>query len=438
MPLVRLGPVGAVPGGGRGLSGPAPTIAGAVRPALELALKVAKKGEAATPPQPAPRGLKRFLGFARLPAAALEAVRRELDSDDGFRQRVAGAATEDAVGRASWLFLTRPEGWRAELATLVAEASPGDDADDDQERVGRADRDLSRRVRSAEEGRQRADAARGRAEKSLAAEREKATRLGSELAEERRRRRHAEKELEDTRRRLASALSAVDSAERRARQHQDRAEAALARAAEIEGGDRNDPEALSAAVTRLLDAAAGLDRAVSDIEGLARPRGPSKPAGRRRRAQATPQRAPLPLPPGVLDDSAEAAEALVRSPGVVVLVDGYNASMALWPDLAVGQQRQRLVDALAEMAARTGADVRVVFDGSEAAGTQITAPRSAVKASFSPADVEADDVIIATVGTLPATQPVVVASDDRRVRRGAERQGGNVITTTQLAAVLRR
>jgi len=49
----------------------------------------------------------------------------------------------------------------------------------------------------------------------------------------------------------------------------------------------------------------------------------------------------VPLPPGIFDDSVEAAEHLVRVPGVVLLVDGYNVSQLGWADLPIAEQRQR-------------------------------------------------------------------------------------------------
>ena len=166
----------------------------------------------------------------------------------------------------------------------------------------------------------------------------------------------------------------------------------------------------------------------------AEPRGPR--AVRRVRPPA-PQ--PVPLPPGIFDDSVEAAEHLVRVPGVVLLVDGYNVSLLGWPDLPIAEQRARLVDALAELAARSGAEVTVVFDGADTAYPGIV-PGTArpVRVVFSPPGVEADDVVIGRVAELRPFRPVVVASSDRRVQAGTAQSGGNVISSPQLLAVLRR
>jgi predicted RNA-binding protein with PIN domain len=135
----------------------------------------------------------------------------------------------------------------------------------------------------------------------------------------------------------------------------------------------------------------------------------------------------------------EAADHLFRVPGMVVLVDGYNASQLGWFELPIAEQRRRLVDALTEAVARTGADISVVFDGADPVWPALV-PTTArrVKVSFSPAGVEADDVVLARVADLDPGRPVLVASSDRRVRDGAEALGANVISSAQLLAALRR
>jgi predicted RNA-binding protein with PIN domain len=165
--------------------------------------------------------------------------------------------------------------------------------------------------------------------------------------------------------------------------------------------------------------------------------GEAPPADDRR--GAPPRRVPAPLAPALLEDSVEAAEHLVRVNGMVLLVDGYNVAMVGWPGRAIPDQRARLVDALAELTARTGVDAEVVFDGSDDAWPgHVPTSRRRVRVSFSPPGVEADDVVIRRAHTVPAARPVTVASSDRRVQEGARRAGANVISSTQLLAVLRR
>lgn len=131
----------------------------------------------------------------------------------------------------------------------------------------------------------------------------------------------------------------------------------------------------------------------------------------------------------------------MRVRGALLLVDGYNASLAYRPELPIAEQRRRLVDALDELAARTGVEPHVVFDGAEVVrspGPASTGRRRGTRVSFSPPDVEADDVILGMVDGVPPARVVVVASDDRRVRDGAWDRGANVLSTAQLRAVLRR
>lgn len=171
---------------------------------------------------------------------------------------------------------------------------------------------------------------------------------------------------------------------------------------------------------------------------------PALPAGRddrtdRERRPARPvRRRPIALPPGVLDDSLTAAEHLVRAPGALLLVDGYNISHAQWHGMSPADQRARLLDACAELHARSGADIEVVFDGDGDEPTTGTLVRADVRYRFTPAGVEADDVLLERVDAEPPTRPVIVASSDRRVREGARRRGANVLGARQLLGLLRR
>jgi predicted RNA-binding protein with PIN domain len=143
------------------------------------------------------------------------------------------------------------------------------------------------------------------------------------------------------------------------------------------------------------------------------------------------------LPPAVYDDEPVAAAHLVRVPGCVLVVDGYNASLRRWPDQSIAEQRRRLTDALGGLSARTGVDVHLVFDGAGDQGGRAPAiPRGRVRVQFTAATVEADDAILELVERLPADRAVVVATDDRRVRAEAAARGANVISQEQLFSLL--
>jgi predicted RNA-binding protein with PIN domain len=108
--------------------------------------------------------------------------------------------------------------------------------------------------------------------------------------------------------------------------------------------------------------------------------------------------------------------------------------MATWPDHDLPEQRRRLVDALDQLEARVGVHTTVVFDGVEEAWRRSASRRVDVR--FTPAGVEADDVILDLVDALPGERPVVVASDDQRVRTGARQRGAHPIGTAQLRSLL--
>jgi predicted RNA-binding protein with PIN domain len=179
-----------------------------------------------------------------------------------------------------------------------------------------------------------------------------------------------------------------------------------------------------------------------DHAGVARTVGPSAVpdgAGAASERVPRPRRVPLALPGGLLDDSVEAVEHLLRAPGVLLLVDGYNVTMTGWPELPVGEQRRRLLGALGETAARTGAAVEVVFDGADVEPLSVPRQvRQMVRVRFSPPDIEADDVVLDLLAQLPVARPVAVASSDNRVRDGARRLGANLVHARQLVNLLRR
>ncbi|NLD76476.1 MAG: hypothetical protein GX643_07390, partial [Acidimicrobiales bacterium] len=101
-----------------------------LREACLLALRVAAEGELADPRIPAPSSIRPIMGFSRLSAAAYGRLRQAVDEDGEFRARVADAASEEVVGRAGLLWLTRPDGWLedpafAEAASVSTRARRG-------------------------------------------------------------------------------------------------------------------------------------------------------------------------------------------------------------------------------------------------------------------------------------------------------------------------
>ncbi|MGH9149744.1 MAG: hypothetical protein ACRD0D_13440, partial [Acidimicrobiales bacterium] len=108
---------------------------------------MARAGELVDPPVPAPRALRPMLRFTRIVPRTLEAARRALDTEEGFRARVAEVARPAELGRAGWLYVARPEGWASELEGFLAAAGEVAEAD----RAESEERLALRRLRGAEE-----------------------------------------------------------------------------------------------------------------------------------------------------------------------------------------------------------------------------------------------------------------------------------------------
>lgn len=121
-------------------------------------------------------------------------------------------------------------------------------------------------------------------------------------------------------------------------------------------------------------------------------------------------------------------------PRAHLIVDGYNVTKTGYPDLALAEQRDRLTRALEGVAARTGAEVTVVFDG--AAVVVPPAATKRVRVVFSPPGVIADDVIRRMAAAEPVGRTVVVVSSDREVGDGARRSGARVASSAVLLGLL--
>lgn len=124
----------------------------------------------------------------------------------------------------------------------------------------------------------------------------------------------------------------------------------------------------------------------------------------------------------------------LQLPGAHMIIDGYNVTKTGYPHLALAEQRDRLVRSLGALAARTKAEVTVVFDG--AAVVAVTPSTSRVRVVFSPPDIIADDVIRDMAAAEPAGRVVVVVTSDREIVDGVRRSGARVAPSAVLLAVL--
>lgn len=458
-----------------------------LRGVLDLALGVARV-DAAHDVSTVPSELRSVVRHAKVVPRARAAADRA-GVDDAFRTRIAEAVDPAELSPAERLWLERPDGWEAALAGLVAERAA--EAEEGDARRGLAREQRARRMAEEARDRVRGDLERLRAD--LAELRIELAEVRAEADGAADRAERAEVDRADAVRRLKDLEGA------HARLHeQRREERAAAEAAEVVAppppsrpspgrpvdqppasdqpvaGEPGPPEGGAApgacpappdaaevdpAVVRAVAGAATAAASLADslaevaallgpdpsaspaaVDGRVVPPGPdrrSRPSERRRRPadRRRTGRRPAPLPGGVHDDSHQAAAHLVRLRDAALLIDGYNASMTVWPDHPISEQRQRLLSALDGLEARVGVDTTVVFDGVEAAaGTAPGAGR--VRVAFTDPEVEADDLILDLVDLLPAHRPVVVATDDRRVRDGARTRGANVIGIPQLRSLL--
>lgn len=408
---------------------------------------MARREAATRDAEPPPSRLQPLLRFRGRPAErTVRTVLEVLEDDEEFRSRVRDALAEvddgevDDVAR---LLLERPDGWDERFAVLVDAARDADASRD----AARLDADLARQVESLSQALERRDR-----ELVAAEERERSARAA--LDEERDRRRLAEDaaavargQLDDVRaereravRELAEARARADDLTADVRALRLEFEQLSAPAAPLGPG----PEELQA-FGEVVDAAAVLTSAVERLgaaitaaDALATDRpttAGTDPAGRDASTSARPRRrVPVRLERGAVDGTTEAVDQLLRVPGAVVLVDGYNLSMASSPNLPIAVQRDQVINLLTAAHARTGAEIHVVFDGGDVGERPSVHAPFGIRVHFSPAGVEADDVLIELVPSIDPTRPVVVVSSDARVRDGVRPVGANVVRSEDLLA----
>lgn len=451
-----------------------------LRPALRLAVEVARDGELADPRVPAPQEIHRLLTFRRLSKSAYETIAHVLDVDDGFRRRVAERSDEAEIGRAGHLFLTRPEGWveslqravaagpdnpdeRAALVARLSRARDGAEAAADRlrgelESVRAARDQLSERLVEVEARASEAESSRDELRSELdrlREERNEAVRSLKEVEAEvghlrhdiriaREATRDAERELEELRAASAPDPPASSGADR------------IVPTESGSGDPSSDPSAvepsfdrdgLRAAVAGAAGAAADLARFLNRAEralevasagGQTRVHAPAgetgvagRPAGRRRERRRAPA-----LPFGVAAPSERASAAYLSDPDNLIVVDGYNLARTLWTGCSLEEERRRTVSLLEELHSRVGGEILVVFDGDDA--TTAPAASRSVRVRFSATGVTADEVILDLLADLAPDRPVVVVTSDREIADGARADGAVVLGSAEFAAAVGR
>ena len=392
-----------------------------LRAALEFAFLVAVIGSQRKPPIAAPVGLRQFLRFQKLPPAAREPVRSAVDNDDEFRLRLANAADEAVLGRAGWLWLTRPEGWQAELTELTGEPSSGVVGDSSVSRQATAARSAKAELATVKTVVARLTAERD----SLVATNVKLQRVVAE----------SDAAVANLRKKVASLtkrLADKPALPGPGLPHPVPVPTPLSTLLPIA---LPDPEP-TIDIARVRSSITQAARALADIEMLLTTAKPTTGPSADRPRKSAQRRVPVVVAAGVLVDSVEGAVQLLQA-GVLVIIDGYNVAKQAWPKATLLEQREQLLDVVTEVSARHHTSVNVVFDGAAIPGGARRNKRLPV--TFSPAGVSADEVIIEMVRGLPYEHGVVVVTSDREVREAGERLGARLMhSRTFMAAAARQ
>jgi predicted RNA-binding protein with PIN domain len=226
---------------------------------------------------------------------------------------------------------------------------------------------------------------------------------------------------------LAAAHAERDREHRRAETERRRADRAAAEVAAARQAAREARQADEVRLALLLDTLGG---AVSGLRrelalGGSGPRPADLVAG----AQV--------VGTGSVADGRAALDSLLSVPSAHLIVDGYNVSKTGYPDLPLADQRTRLVGQLAALAAQTGIEITLVFDGSGVSAAPTRGSRG-LRVLFSDAGVLADDVIRELVAVEPHGRPVIVATSDRAVVNSVRRHGAHTVPAAVLLGRLVR
>ncbi|MGB2569705.1 NYN domain-containing protein [Micromonospora citrea] len=410
------------------------------------------------PADEVPVPLRRVAKFAPNRRARLgaPAIAAQLTADPLFRQRVTARVLADAgdlgaavvegtapaaadpVEVAALAYLARPRGWRelidASGAAVRAEADSAVVAElvrEAEQRATRAEHD--RAVARVEAEKLRDELARVREE--LGQLREEARQLNRTLRETQARERKANELLATERGRAARAAADADAELRRARARLAEAEAAagVARASAKEARSVDDAR-LWLLLETIGQAAVGLRRelALDPVDKL--------PADFVADAFAeNPAAAPAAGPAARARDTDDPArlDQLLALPRAHLVVDGYNVTKRGFGEMSLEQQRKRLITGLGGIAAQTGDEVTVVFDGAERMHGLPPTPRG-VRVLFSRKGETADELIRRLVRAEPGGRPVVVVSSDREVADGVRRHGAYPLGADSLLRRLSR
>jgi predicted RNA-binding protein with PIN domain len=342
----------------------------------------------------------------------------------------------DPVDLATAAYLLRPEGWPG----LVAGAA--DRADDDQAvaAVRQAHEEVERLRRQLVSVTEELKESRAKGREQLAALKQENSELRHKLNDARSRAKAAEAaraEAEASAGEVTAAASAASgAAEAETRRLRSRIEQLEREASAARRSDRSgkDSETLRARLLldSVLEAAQGLRRelALPPVEGAPADSVEAHEAELGTRSHSG-HASMAPDDPALLDQ-------LLALPRAHLIVDGYNVTKTAWPELSLEKQRDRLLGGIAPLAARTRAEVTVVFDAAETRDRPVVNKPRGVRVLFSQAGVIADDLIRDLVAVEPTGRAVVVVTSDRQIVTDVLKAGFRVATSAALARLLSR
>lgn len=342
------------------------------------------------------------------------------------------AEVADPADVAAMVWLARPEGWEGTFADAVRRLEKGAEPRD----TGERDR-LQRRLDAAEK------AVRDlRVEHKAALEELKAenSSLRRKLGEARSAHRsatagsvEATEAAQEARVRAEAATAAAEAETRRMRAQVDELQGLLAAARRDVRSDKDEATIRARMLLdTLLEAGQGLRRE------LALPPVSGAPADRVESALAEAGTREPSAAGSLGRSSAALLEQYLSMPKARLIIDGYNVSKTAWPDSSLEAQRLRLLNGLAPLVARIGAETTVVFDAAASASRPVVNSPRGVKVLFSPEGVIADDVIRDLVAAEPPGRVVIVVSSDQEVARDVTRAGARSAASSALVDLLSR
>lgn len=436
------------PGGG-----PVGPLPDAVRARV---IAVAAESLGRMPADQLPPALKRVASFAPARRARLAGsqIAGVLETDETFRERLAVQvraqlpelshaleegvvpAAADPVELAALAYLLRPEGW----ADTVARGAEVVHAERSSAQDRRSHEQLDRLRRHLEDAQAETREVRERYKQQVADLKTENSQLRHKLGDTRSRLKAAEDTAAAAESRAEEAVTAAEGAagaadtenkRLRARiEELEREISALRRADRAERGEGTLRARLL--LDTLLDTAQGLRRelALPAVEGA--PADAVEADVAEHGARTSSSHGSL-----AADDPA-LLDQLLNLPRVHLIVDGYNVTKNAWPGASLEIQRDRLLGGIAPLAARTQAEVTVVFDAADTVERPLVKKPRGVRVLYSPFGVIADDLIRQLVAAEPQGRPVVVVTSDQAVVKDVRRAGARAVASTALSRLLSR